>query len=106
VVGPTGSQFTVTWILSPSQGLTAKFKDPGLLFRPQNGPMPAGVEIISSKPVSDTEYRLVFVSNVIDVNVIRYDLDFDVTDSSDNVHTRTNILFDPSIAVVQDPIVG
>jgi hypothetical protein len=106
VAGPAGSQFTVTWILSPSQDLTAKFRDPGLLFRPQNGPLPAGVDHMSPNRVSDTEYRLVFVNNVADVNVIRYDLDFEVTDSFDNLFTRTNVVFDPSIAVVQDPIVG
>jgi hypothetical protein len=101
--GLPGAQFTVNWILSPSLGLAATFNDPGVKFKS----IPSGIASPVVTRLSDTEYQFTFVSNVTDVNVIRYDLDFAVTsDSGIPLERTTTIICDPSIAVVQDPVVG
>lgn len=98
--GPTGSQWIVTWNLAPSSELSVKFKDPGII----NLSIPDGVKDpnLSGTPA---QQQLTFINDVHDVNVIRYDLDLDVKDLTGKTLTH-NIIFDPTITVVKDPIDG
>ena len=50
-----------------------------------------------------TRQQLTFTNDVLDVNVIRYDLNLDVKDLQGNKLTH-NVVFDPTIAVIKDPL--
>jgi len=107
--GPTGSLWNVIWTLAPTTGLSATFKNDGLIIPKPGTPLPAGVYNININrlDLSASQRQLTFTNNVTDVNVVRYDLDLDVRDSEGKTLARfANIIFDPTIAVVKEPMDG
>jgi hypothetical protein len=106
--GRYGSSWRVVWTLATAdQTLRLCFRNNGIIVPKPGTKMPIGVTDLCPCVVSPQESHLTFINNVSDVNVIRYDLDFDVTDQvSGNLLARRNIKFDPTIAVVQEPIDG
>jgi hypothetical protein len=110
-VGRTGSNWTVIWTLAPSAGVSAYFIGKGIV--PKS--VPKGVddhhsEIYppGSSQAQPTQWQLSFTGNVTDVNVIRYDLELHVQDTERNVKLKRSkdIVIDPTIAVVKDPVDG
>lgn len=101
--GPTGSLWTVIWTLEPSAGLSAIFKDPGIVSKS----VPAGVKNANSMGIETqpTQWQFTFTNEVTDVNVIRYDIVLDVKDSKGPL-TPHRLTIDPTIAVVREPIDG
>ena len=101
--GPAGSQWSVIWTFATSSDpdLSVAFNDPGIT----NQSFPDGVKDyhISGTP---TRQQLTFTNDVLDVNVIRYDLDLDVKELKTGNPLTQNVVFDPTIAVVKDPIDG
>lgn len=95
--GPTGSQWIVTWTLAASSDLWVKFKNPGVIRLS----IPGGVKDPDISGTT-TQQRLTFTNDVTDVNVIRYDLDLDVEDKGGKL--MQNVVFDPTIAVIKDPL--
>ena len=105
--GQTGSSWTVIWTLETNdQNLSLNFNGDGIIVPKPGRKMPEAVDDIQASKLSSTRSKLTFTNNVVDVNVIRYDLDFTVTDSGGAGLTRANFIFDPTIAVVQEPIDG
>jgi hypothetical protein len=103
--GSPGSQWKVIWTVTASPGLSVFFNTPGIIIPKPGTSLPGGVQVtgISGSP---TQQQLEFTNNVLDVNVIRYDLDFEVSDTEHNKLTRANLIFDPTIAVVKEPMDG
>ena len=106
VAGAAGSQWKVIWTVTSSSGLSVIFNDPGIIVPKPDTFLPGGVRDIEVLGLSPTEQQLVFTNDVMDVNVIRYDFDFEVTDDKHNKLARANVIFDPTIAVVKEPILG
>jgi hypothetical protein len=103
--GSTGSQWKVIWTVTASPGLSVFFNTPGIIVPKPGRLRPAGVHDIGISG-SSTQQQLEFTNNVMDVNVIRYDFDFEVTDTGRNKLTRARLIFDPTIAVVKEPMDG
>lgn len=103
---PKGSQWRVTWILNPlPDGHSAFFLEPPVSF---TLPLPEGVDDPHVKRLLPaTQCQLTFTSHVKDVNAIRYELHIHVQDSQARRLVRsTDIVIDPTIAIVEDPIGG
>lgn len=105
--GPTGSLWTVIWTLEPSAGLSATFKDPGIVIPKPDTWVPPGVKDAKSMGIETqpTQWQFTFTNEVTDVNVIRYDIVLDVKDSKGPL-TPHRLTIDPTIAVVREPIDG
>jgi len=102
--GPAGSKWIVQWTLEASDCLSVQFKNDGIKL-PAQSSMPDGIhEIKFLPPFSDKQRRLAFTNKVSDVNVIRYDFDLDVLDLKTKSHLKHNMIFDPTIAVVREPL--
>jgi len=99
--GPTGSQWIVIWTLATNSDpdLSVTFKDPGIIVLS----IPEGIKdhVISG---ASTQQQLTFTNDVHDVNVIRYDLDLDVKELKTRNPLTQNVVFDPTIAVIKDPL--
>jgi len=104
--GSPGSQWKVIWTITASPGLSVLFNNPGIIVPKPGTSLPGGVQDIKVLGLSPTEQQLEFTHAVKDVNVIRYDFDFEVTDTGSNKLTRANLIFDPTIAVVKEPMDG
>ncbi|HEV7505633.1 MAG TPA: hypothetical protein VGS07_12025 [Thermoanaerobaculia bacterium] len=102
--GLPGSSWTVNWTLETTCGLVATFKEGGGILIPM--PTPGGVDnLVINHDFPPNQRQLTFTNNVLDVNVIRYD--FDLIDGEGTKLTKAaDIIIDPSIAVVRDPIDG
>ena len=101
--GPTGSLWTVIWTLETVGAIEVEFQEGG------------GIEITSlpdlvqleptTLDLQPNQRHLTFTNNVLDVNVIRYD--FVLTDLRGNpLRKAADIIIDPTIAVVKEPIDG
>jgi len=105
--GANGSKWIVSWTLeTTSPDLSATFNNPGIIVPKKGTKMPKGVKDLGVILSSSTQQQLAFTNYVEDVNVIRYDLDLEVKDSSGKELARANLCFDPTISVVKEPIVG
>jgi hypothetical protein len=112
--GLTGSLWTVIWTLEPSAGLSATFKDPGIVIPKPGTSVPEGVKNRNSMGIFHSgspetppaQWQFTFTNEVTDVNVIRYDIDLDVQDSGGNPLAPHGLVIDPTIAVVREPIDG
>ena len=112
--GPTGSSWTVIWTLEPSAGLSATFKDQGIVIPKPGTSVPHGVKNPNSMGIFPpglqgtlpTQWQFTFTNEVTDVNVIRYDIDLDVKDSEGNPLAPHSLTIDPTIAIVREPIDG
>lgn len=106
-VGPAGSNWTLTWILEPSEGISANFVGQGIIVPKPDTRLPDGVDRVLSSVISPTQGQLTFTHNVSDVNVLRYDLDLDIRDTDNHPLERAkDIVIDPTISVVKEPIDG
>jgi hypothetical protein len=105
VPGPTGGTWTVIWTLEPSgPELSVTFGAGGILIPRLGTSLPDGVGIVL---FGSAPGQCQFINNVTDVNVLHYDLDLNVNDSEGHSLKRsTNIIFDPTISVVKEPMDG
>jgi hypothetical protein len=104
--GPNGSNVTVIWTLSPGDGLSVDFVNEGIIIPKPGLAMPDGIDDVSIPlALSATKRQVTFTNNVSDVNVIRYDFDLEVNDAGHPL-VRADLVFDPTIAVVKEPVEG
>ncbi len=106
--GMNGLSWAITWTLKPAPGISAHFRDAGIVF---TSPLPGGIDDHQLIQVSEVEYRLTFKSNVTDVNVIRYDLlvgaeRIEAGKVRQLVRDTRLPPIDPTISVVKNPIDG
>lgn len=102
VSAPENSNWTLTWTLLSSGGLSPTFNDPGIVIKE----MPEGIHPHQVTKISPTEYKLTFTSHVTDVNTIVYNLDLHVQNTEQDVELKLSkdIVIDPTIAVVKEPL--
>ena len=107
--GPTDSHWTVIWTLETTgfpPGSSPIFREGGGIIVPRQGTfLPDGVELITTDlELLPNQRHLTFSNHVADVNVIRYD--FDLVQGGLPLTKSADIIIDPTIAVVKEPIDG
>lgn len=107
-VGRAGESWTVIWTLEPSAGLSATFGDQGIVIPKPGTWVPPGVKHAQSMGIETqpTQWQFTFTNEVTDVNVIRYDIDLYVFKDSKGPLAPHDLIIDPTIAVVKDPVDG
>lgn len=101
--GPTGSVWTVIWTLETVGPIEVKFPEGGGIDITS---LPGAVHLQTTTPdLQPNQRHITFTNNVSDVNVIRYDLV--LTDLQGNPLTKAaDIIIDPTITVVKEPVDG